>query len=212
MTVLIRASELQTLNYCEYQLFLSNNTFLPNFSKPELSNERVKGIQAHKLIDEKFLNRSKGKISLLQFLTENKKRFRTRPDACGVMLVWENDGYRLVGRLDEIISSFAGIFIVENKASTYAYVGMKNQTRSYCLLLKKNFEKEIGQKNIYGLLKSTRTGKFFWKELFGVQEERIILEELERIKQIKLGQLNPQKVNGNKCNYCQWKEKCKKLA
>jgi CRISPR/Cas system-associated exonuclease Cas4 (RecB family) len=75
--------------------------------------------------------------------------------------------------------------------------------------LKKNFEKEIQHKNIYGLLRNIRTEKFYWKELFGIQEEKIIQQELERIKQIKEGTLNPQKAPENKCQHCQYKEKCK---
>lgn len=211
MTVLIKACDFNAAGFCEYQLFVESQCVLPTM-KPKKTEYQLSGIKAHEKIDAAFLNQTRGTISLAKFLV-SKRRMRTRLDGCTIVLAWENEGYKLVGRMDEIISDITGIYVCDDKKSRVAYIGMKNQVRAYCLLLKKNFEKELNEsrKNIYALLRNYVTGQYFWKEMFGIQEERLILQELERIKQIKEGTIAPRKASGKKCEVCQYRDNCFKL-
>ena len=203
----IRASELATFDYCEYFLYLQSEKGDFYFNKqPEYL---FKGIEAHKLLDEKFLRQTTRKMSMRKLLV-SKGRIRTRPDASGIMLQAKLGDINLIGKMDEIVSDITGVYVIDDKPHYQPYKGYQNQVRTYCFLLQENFKKELGHKQLFSMLRNTQTQEVFWREAFSEEVKEELIKTLTHISNIKRAEIQPRKaVNKAKCYSCRYAVSCK---
>lgn len=141
------------------------------------------GLRQHNLQDAVFAREIGGEWLASDFI-KSKVRLVARPEVNGIVFSTPiNDEVLLVGRPDEIISDISGLYLCENKPTPYPLEGYRNQLLSYCLLIKRNFEKELeeSQKQVYGLLKKTDTQEIFWRVTFNDYWEKEIKKKIQEL-------------------------------
>jgi len=202
--IAIRASDFSEFDFCEYKWF-------KKITASGLTTQESEAIQAgkkaHEKIDKEFLKEVKLKKTLNQIF-QCKRRVITRPDACDVTLSAEIGSVMLIGKPDEIIADPTGCYIIDDKPNLTPYEGYKNQVRAYSLLIALNFEKEIGNRKIYSILRNRDSQQIFWREHFDRKTETKTIANIIKIALIKQRIIPPTPATSKgKCEACSF-EKC----
>lgn len=201
--IVIRASDFSEFDFCEHKWF--KKTVARGLAREE-SDAILMGRLAHDKIDKAFLKEIKLKKTLNEIF-HCKRRIITRPDACGVMFSAEIGNIMLIGRPDELVADPTGCYVIDDKPNLIAYEGYKNQVRAYSLLIALNFEKEIGKRKIYSILRNRDTLEIFWREHFDRKTEAKIIAQMIRIALVKQGVISSTPATSKgKCRACSLKK------
>lgn len=197
-SVVIGASWFQEASFCEQKLYLSKVKKLPLVETKEM----VEGSLIHEGKYEDFV-KTAAPITWEEFF--RSEQFVTSRE---VELSHVDNNVVLLGRIDELSCDKDGIYIIDDKPSDYAYIGVRKQIWAYCHLLENNF-KDLIDKPIYAVLKNRDTEEIVWKEKYsGAHKEHLLLAML-RLRDVlsEKRKAEPTK-NPNKCAVCQYNKVC----
>ena len=197
-TVVIGASWFQEASFCEQKLYLSKVKKLPLVETKAM----IGGTLIHEGKYEEFAKSAVPTTWEEFFKSEQLVTSRE------VELQHISNNVVLLGRIDELSCDKDGIYVVDDKPSDYAHIGVRKQLWAYCHLLENNF-KDLISKPIYAVLKNRDDGSIIWKEKFtGTHKEQFLLAML-RLREVLTENRKPEPTkNPNKCAACQYNKVC----
>lgn len=197
----IGASWLSEQSFCEQKLYLNKVKKLPL----AVTYDMKKGADIHQGKYDEFAKEAKPTTWEEFFASQELVVSRE------VELQHHGNGFLLAGRIDEISCDKDGVYIVDDKPSDYAFIGVRKQIWAYCHLLENNFMELIEKNNkpVFAVLKNRDTGAIVWKEKFiGTHKEELLISLL-RLRDILTGKRQPEPTkNPNKCRVCQYNSVC----
>jgi len=195
----VRISDLHTQAYCEYQL-----------------NFQWKGVR---IVSEQMQN---GTIKHEQLEAEHNERMKDAPKvtldkaientsigkkSIGREVFIQSEGYGLIGKIDEILISPEGIFIIDDKPTDFAYLSDKSQARAYAMCIESEYSNLIRENNlkIFSVIRNRDSKKIVWSEELTKDVTSETLEKIERIRKLAKGEIQfIPTTKPNKCRACQY--------
>jgi len=194
----IGASWFQEASFCEQKLYLSKVKKLPLIE----TEARAKGAIIHEGKYEEFV-KSAAPTTWEEFF-KSEQLVTSRE----IELQHVGNNVMLLGRIDELSSDKDGIYVVDDKPSDYAYIGVRKQIWAYCHLLENNF-KELINKPLYAVLKNRDDGSIIWKEKYSGNHKEQFLLAMLRLRDVLTEKRKPEPTkNPNKCAVCQYNKVC----
>jgi len=194
----IGASWFQEASFCEQKLYLSKVKKLPLIETEAMA----KGAIIHEGKYEEFV-KSAAPTTWEEFF-KSEQLVTSRE----IELQHVGNNVMLLGRIDELSSDKDGIYVVDDKPSDYAYIGVRKQIWAYCHLLENNF-KELINKPLYAVLKNRDDGSIIWKEKYSGNHKEQFLLAMLRLRDVLTEKRKPEPTkNPNKCAVCQYNKVC----
>lgn len=188
----ISASWLLTFGYCEYKFYLQ---YVEKIEIPRTTEMQI-GTEVHEIKEEEFLKEA------IPTTWEELLNSVTYTITKEVLLYSKFENNVLIGKIDEIGVDNNGIYIIEDKPRARPYDSVKNQIFTYCYIFKRNFSDKTA-KPIYGVLRDRDTNKLVWKDIFGIKNESIFINNLNKVKKVLNKEVKPIPTkNPNKCKAC----------
>ncbi|MBN1159606.1 MAG: PD-(D/E)XK nuclease family protein [Candidatus Diapherotrites archaeon] len=120
----------------------------------------------------------------------------------------KSEKFNIWGKIDEIICSEKGVFIVDDKPGETPYLGYKLQTWGYCLAFLDKYDPNC---KIYAVLRNSDSQNPFWSKEFTKEDAKKVIEAIERIRKLFSGKLDWTTTKfPNKCKSCSFARNCDK--
>lgn len=196
---IVKVSDLHTQAYCEYQL---------NFQWKGVrivSEHMEQGTKRHEELEAEHKEKMKDAPQVtLEKAIQNTSLGK---ESIGREVFVKSDTYSIIGKIDEILISPEGIFIIDDKPTDFAYLSDKSQARAYAICIYDEYENIILANNlkVYSVIRNRDSGDTIWSEEFTAKIKAETLERVERIRKLAKGEIPfiPTK-NPNKCKVCQY--------
>lgn len=189
--IVIRASWLGQLDYCEYRWFLEN---VKGVQVPK-TFAMSKGILVHKKKEDAFKEIAV-ETTVDQFL-KSKEYTITKE----IQLRHEFEEFILVGKLDELGIDSTTFYVIDDKPKAFPWPGTKMQLWAYALLIENSFQEK--RDSIRCILRDRDTNREVWDEPFTDDTRKTVYDALLRIKALYDQQTDPTSTeNPNKCRSC----------
>ena len=179
--------------WCELQLF---KQVVEGQEIPE-TEEMRQGSQQHEGLYEEFKKKAVP-TTPEEFFSEERARSRE----------WwvRSDRLKLKGFIDDLRIDGNRIIIVDDKRNPrnpQLSWGYRRQLHGYALLLKNVYADLIGTRSIFVALRKTGSDKIEWEDEFTEEDEKEILETLQRIRDVFTRRREPQPTaKAWKCKRC----------
>lgn len=188
---------LNTLAYCEYQIYL----------------EKVKGIEVKETIE---MQKGKEAHSLLEEEHKKKAVHELTVDQAIRKAIFENvkiigreipvSGENIYGLIDEAHFMPTQILIIDDKPGNFPYFSNKIQVWGYCLAFQQQYKASLP---IFACLRNRDTQQFIWNEKFSDEQRDIVANSVNRIFGILDGDIKPIPAKKeSKCGKCRFKQFC----
>lgn len=195
-------SWLHKQEYCEYQIFLEHMKGV----KAEPTQAMVEGQIEHEQLEKAFIK--KAVTSTLNEILEKSKKEKISSREFKVISL----NYGLIGFIDEIIFTPSKYIIIDDKPRPKDFLSDIHQVYGYCLAFEDMIIKE-DRREIEAALRVRRTDKIFWNNGFKTKEKIEIIQVINRIHKLLLGQDEfTSNLNPNKCRGCRFKMDCDRVA
>lgn len=189
--IVIKASWLGSMDYCEYKWYLENVLGMP---VPVTKAMHI-GANKHAKKEEAFLEVAKP-TTMEEFLKSTKYTISKE-----IMLSREFDDFILIGKIDELAIDAQNVYVIDDKPRAYPWPGTKLQLYAYCVLFEENF-KGLNKK-IIAVLRNRDSDEEVWTNNFTGTERDKTFEILNRIKSLFEQKVEPIPTNNpRKCQAC----------
>jgi len=197
--VIIKISDLHTQAYCEYQLNFQ-------WSGVRIVSEQMEtGTRRHQELEAEHNEKMRDAPQVtLEKAIENTSLGK---ESGGREIFVKSDTYGIIGKIDEILISPEGIFIIDDKPTDFAYLSDKSQARAYAICIRDEYENIILSNNlkVFSVIRNRDSGDTIWSEELTDAVKSETLERIERIRKLAKGEIAfiPTR-NPNKCRVCQY--------
>jgi len=189
--IVIKASWLGSMDYCEYKWYLENVMGVPL----PVTKAMTVGTNKHAKKEAEFLEVATP-TTMQEFLKSTKYTITKE-----ITLSKEFDDFILIGKLDELAIDAQNVYVIDDKPRAYPWPGVKLQLYAYCVLFEENF-KGLNKK-IIAVLRNRDTNDEVWNNKFTDTERSKTFEVLNRIKSLFEQKVEPiPSTNPRKCQAC----------
>ncbi len=196
---IVKISELHTQAYCEYQLKFQWAGI--KIVTPQMEE----GKKCHGELEADHKEQTKGmpKTTLEKAIESTAEGV----ESIGREVFIQSEEYGLIGKIDEILISPEGIFIIDDKPTDFAYPTDMSQARAYAVCVESEYKNLILSNNlkVYSVIRNRDTKKHVWVEELTEAEKREVLESVERIRKLAKGEISfIPTTKPNKCKSCRY--------